>query len=246
MQKSVVVIPTYNSKRTIKKLVEKVLQYLPKIKIVVVDDSSPDGTANEIKKYFAKDRRITLIVKERKGGRGSAVIQGFQEGLKDKKVKFLIEMDSDLCHNPKYIPAMIKKCKEYDVVIASKYLKESKIIGLPFKRILFSKTVNLFIRFMLGIPITDYTNGFRCYKRKTLETLSFSQVRSKGFIVLSEIAFIIHKKKFLFSEMPFDFKFEDKNPSNLNFSEMREAFFTILRLKLSDLFIQLQELAVEK
>ena len=235
MQKSVVVIPTYNSKNTIKNLVDEVLTYLPKTKIVVVDDNSPDGTANEIKKYFAKDQRITLIIRKRKEGRGSAVIEGFQEGLKDKKVEFLIEMDSDLCHSPKYIPVMIKKCKKYDVVIASKYLKKSKIIGLSFKRILFSRTVNSFIRFMLRIPITDYTNGFRCYKRRALEMLNFRGIQSKGFVVLSEIAFAIHKKKFIFSEIPFVFKFENKNPSNLNFSEIREAFFTILRLRLNKL-----------
>lgn len=235
MEKSVVVIPTYNSRKTIKKLIKEVLQYVPSTKIIVVDDSSPDGTANEIKKYFVKDRRVVLIVRKRKEGRGSAVIQGFREGLKDKKVEFLIEMDSDLCHNPKYIHTMIKKCKKYDVIIASKYLRRSKIIGLPLKRILFSKTVNSFIRFVLGIPITDYTNGFRCYKRKTLESLNLNAVRSKGFIVLSEIAFAIHKKKFLFNEVPFVFKFEEKNRSNLNFSEIREALFTIFRLKLSNL-----------
>lgn len=232
---SVVVIPTYNSKKNIGKLLKEVLQYVPSAKIVVVDDNSPDGTANEIKKHFIKDKRITLVVRKRKGERGSAVIEGLKEGLKDKKVEFLIEMDSDLCHNPKYIPIMIKKCKQYDVVIASKYLKESKIIGLPFKRVIFSKIVNSFIRFMLGIPITDYTNGFRCYKRKTLETLSFSGIQSKGFVVLSEIAFVIHKRKFSFCEIPFVFKFDDKNPSNLNFSEIKEAFFTILRLRLSNL-----------
>ena len=237
MKMSVVVIPTYNSKKNIRKLLKEVLRYVPSAKIVVVDDNSPDGTANEIKKHFIKDKRITLVVRKRKGGRGSAVIEGFKEGLKDKKVEFLIEMDSDLCHNPKYIPMMIKKCKKYDVVIASKYLKESKIIGLPFKRILFSKIVNSFIRFMLGIPITDYTNGFRCYKRRTLETLNFGDIRSKGFIVLSEIAFAIHKIGFLFGEVPFVFKFENKNSSNLNFSEIKEAFFTIVRLRLSNLYV---------
>lgn len=235
MEKSVVVIPTYNSKKTIKKLIGKVLQHVPSTKIVVVDDSSPDGTVNEIRKHFEKDRRVSLIVRKQKGGRGSAVIRGFQEGLKDKKIEYLTEMDSDLCHNPKYIPIMIKKCKKYDVIIASKYLKKSKIIGLPFKRFLFSKIVNSFIRLMLSIPITDYTNGFRCYKRKTLETLNLGDIRSKGFIVLSEIAFAIYKKGFRFGEIPFAFKFDRKNPSNLDFSEMREAFFTILRLRLSKL-----------
>lgn len=235
MEKSVVVIPTYNSKKSIKKLIREVFQYVPSTKIVVVDDSSPDGTSDEIRKCFAKDGRVTLIVRRKKAGRGSAVIQGLEEGLKDEKVEFLIEMDSDLCHNPKYIPIMIKQCQKCDIVIASKYLKKSKIIGLPFKRILFSKIVNSFIRLILGIPITDYTNGFRCYKRKTLETLNFKEVRSKGFIVLSEIAFAIHKKRFMFSEIPFVFRFEGKNSSNLNFSEMKEAFFTILRLRLSKL-----------
>lgn len=226
-----VIIPTYNAKTTITKVIKEVLQFVPNAIILVIDDNSPDKTADIVKNYFSKEKRVKLIVRRKKGGRGSAVIAGFKETLRDENIKFLVEMDADLCHDPKYIPIMIEKAKRYDVVIASKYLKGSKIIGLPLKRIIFSKIVNFFIKLMLRVPITDYTNGFRCYRKEVLEKIDFNAIQSKGFIVLSEIAYAIHRKHFRFGEIPFIFKFEEKNPSNLNFYEIKEAFFTILRLK---------------
>ena len=232
MQKSVVVIPTYKSKKTIKKLVKKVLRHLPKTKIVIVDDSSPDGTANEIKKYFAKDRRITLIVREKKGGRGSAVIEGFREGLKDRTIEFFIEMDSDFAHKPNDLPRLIDKTQAYDTVVASKYHLHSHIIKWSLKRRLISRFANLWIKLMLGISLTDNTNGFRCYKRHVLEAVDFNSISSKGFIVLTEIAYQIYKKGFSFGEIPIDFIPVDLNRSNLNLKEIREAFFTVLRLRL--------------
>lgn len=230
---TVVVIPTYNSKKSIVTLVKKILKYLPSGKVIVVDDNSPDETTKEVKKYFPSDKRIKIIIRKQKNGRGSAVLAGFAEGLKDKNNRYFIEMDSDLCHNPKYIPDMVKKCKKYDVVIASKYLKSSKVIGLPLKRRLFSKIVNLFIRFILKVPITDYTNGFRCYGRDVLEKIDFNNIKSKGFIVLSEMAFILNKKSLTFKEIPFVFNFKEINPSNFDFDEIKEAFLTILKLRFS-------------
>ncbi len=226
-----IVIPSYNTKSSINKSITGILKYMPNVRVIVVDDNSPDGTARFIKSKFGLDPRVTLIVRKQKGGRGSAVIRGFKEGLKNKNTKFFIEMDADLCHDPKYLPILIKKCQEYDVVIASKYLKGSVIIGLGLKRLIFSRIVNFYIRLMLGIRITDYTNGYRCYTRKTLEKINFKNISSRGFIVLSEIAYNIYKEGFTFGEIPIFFKYKNMNPSNFNLSEIKEAFFTILRLR---------------
>lgn len=231
MKKSVMIIPTYNSKKTIVDLLKTIFHYQPLTSAIIVDDSSPDDTALEIKKYFAKDKRITLIIRKEKGGRGSAVLRGFKEGLKDKNIEFFIEMDADLCHDPKYISIMIEKCHTYDVIIASKYLRESKINGLNLKRKIFSRIVNFYIKLMLKVPITDYTNGFRCYKRSALEKIDLNSFLSKGFIVLSEIIYKMYKKGCTIGEIPFIFNFNEINKSNFNLSEIKEAFLTILKLK---------------
>ncbi|OGH51014.1 MAG: hypothetical protein A3H17_01310 [Candidatus Levybacteria bacterium RIFCSPLOWO2_12_FULL_37_14] len=226
-----IIIPCYNAHETIIKAIERVLVYFPEPKIIIVDDNSPDKSAELINERFSYDKRIKLILRKNKGGRGSAVLRGFQEGLKNKNIEFFIEMDADLCHDPKYIPIMISKCNMFDVVIASKYLKESIIKGLNVKRIIFSRIVNSYIRFMLKVPITDFTNGFRCYRREALEKVDFDSFYSKGFILLSEIIYKIYKKGGSFGEIPFNFVHKEINKSNFNFAEIKEAFITILKLK---------------
>ncbi len=227
----VIVIPCYNAKNSILQTIKDLLTRLPNAQIIIVDDSSPDGTADEIEKYFAKDKRIILIIRGEKGGRGSAVLRGFQEGLKDKDIKFFVEMDADLCHDAKYIPIKIKKCVTNDVVITAKYRKESRINGLSIGRKIFSKIVNFYIKFVLQVPITDYTNGFRCYKRTSLEKINLDSFHSKGFILLSEIIYKMHKKGVSIGEIPFVFNFRQMNKSNFNLTEVKEAFITILKLK---------------
>lgn len=228
-----IIIPTYNAKNTIKQTIEEIFKYLPESKIIIVDDNSPDGTAKIITTHFANDKRLILISRKGKEGRGSAILKGFQEGLKNRNIKFFIEMDADLCHDPRYIPFLIKKCKKFDVAIASKYLKESQILGLNNKRTAFSKLVNYFIGFMLKIPITDYTNGFRCYRRMALEKINLNSFYSKGFITLSEIAYKLYKKGCTFSEIPFVFSFNRSNKSNFNLEEVKEALLTVIKLKLN-------------
>lgn len=228
-----VIIPSYNTKHSIVRAVYGIINTLPNAKIIIVDDNSPDGSANLIKETFKKNKNIQLIIRKHKGGRGSAVLRGFQEALGEGNIEYLVEMDGDLCHNPKYIPLLIEKCRNYDVAIASKYLKTSKINGLSTKRRIFSQLVNLYIRFVLKVPITDYTNGFRCYKRKVLKGINLMSFKSKGFIVLSEIAYRIHKKGFTFGEIPFNFTFKEANKSNFNWNEIKEAFLTVLKLRIS-------------
>ena len=157
-----IVIPTYNAKAGIIKVILGALRNVPSAKIIIVDDNSPDGTTKLVKNRFALDKRINLIVRGKKGGRGSAVITGFEKGLEDKQNKLFIEMDSDLVHNPNDLPRLIKQSEKYDVVVASRYLTKSQIIRWHLKRRVISRLANLWIKFMLGVSLTDNTGGFRC------------------------------------------------------------------------------------
>lgn len=233
-----IVIPTYNAKATIAKVLQNVFRYLPNVEIFVIDDNSPDNTEKIVNNMCSRNSKVHLISRTKKGGRGSAVIEGFKEGLKHKNFNFFIEMDADFAHNPKDLPRIIKKAKEFDVAVASRYLLKSQMLRWKLKRRVISKLANLWIKFVLGIKLTDNTSGFRCYKRKVLKAIDFNLVKSKGFIVLTEIAYQIFKKSFRFGEIPIDFIPVDLNKSNLNTKEVREAFFTVLRLKLNNFKIR--------
>ena len=233
-----VVLPTYNSKNTILQIVNSILHEVHNTIIIVVDDNSPDKTADLIKYKFSKNKRVFLIVRNGKGGRGSAVIQGFKKGLTFPTIKYFIEMDADFAHDPKDIPKLIQKVKKHDIVVASRYLFHSHIIKWSMKRRAISKFANLWIKMMLGISLSDNTNGFRCYRRRVLEAVDFDLVSARGFIVLTEISYQIYKKGFHFEEVPIDFIPSDLNKSNLNMAEVKEAISTVFRLKIKDLKIK--------
>lgn len=226
-----IIIPTFNAREGILKTISRIKKIVPEAMVIVVDDNSPDGTADLITQHFPTDTKVIVINRNRKGGRGSAVIAGFKYALKDKENAYFIEMDADLCHHPKYIPQMISATRSSDVVIASKYLPDSTISGLNFKRKVMSQLMNKMARIILQVPVTDYSNGYRCYTRPVITYLLTCKFQSKGFIVLSEILSYLYKKGFTISEIPFDFKQENIAKSNLRFSEIREAVFTLLILR---------------
>ncbi len=229
-----VIIPTYNAREGIISNISKILHQAPSAYIIIVDDNSPDGTASLIQSKFINDKRVQVYIRKNKGGRGSAVIAGLKEALKNKKSKYFIEMDADLCHNPKYIKKLIHKCVNADVVIASRYLPSSRISGWNFKRKLMSFCINNLAKFLLRIPITDYTDGFRCYSRRAVEFITTYHVKSQGYIVLSEIAYICYKKGLIFAQVPIDFHFKEVSKSNLNWREVIEALWTLIRLRFID------------
>lgn len=226
-----VIIPTYNAREGIISNIAKIKNEVPSAYIIIVDDSSPDGTATLIKSHLAKDKKVQVIIRKNKGGRGSAVLTGLKEALKNKKTKYFIEMDADLCHNPKYIKNLVEKCVNADVVIASRYLPSSRISGWNLKRKLMSFSINTLAKILLRIPISDYTDGFRCYSRRAVEFINTHHVKSRGYIVLSEIAYICYKKGLVFAQIPIDFHFKSVSKSNLNLKEVREALLTLIRLR---------------
>lgn len=231
MKDTGIVIPTYNASESIVNSINKIKKEVPLATILVVDDNSPDKTADLIIKNFPKDKTINVLKRKGKGGRGSAVVAGLKELFRNKQLLYFVEMDADLCHNPKYIKQLVEKCKRADIVIASRYLPESKIYGWNVKRKLMSYSINTFAKFMLRIPISDYTDGFRCYSRKAIEIISSYQLKSQGYIVLSETAYICYKKGLQFDQIPIDFYFHSITKSNLNLKEVKEALITIIKLR---------------
>jgi dolichol-phosphate mannosyltransferase len=226
-----IVIPTYNAKETIVDSIKKIKKAVPGCTILVVDDTSPDKTAEVVKKTFMKDKKVIVIMRPGKGGRGSAVLAGLKHLYKDKSINYFIEMDADLCHNPKYINQMVDKAENADFVVASRYLPESRIYGWNIKRKLMSFAINSYAKLLLRIPISDYTDGFRCYTRNAVAIITAHKVQSRGYIVLSETAYICYKKGLKFDEVPIDFYFQSVTKSNLNLNEVKEALLTILRLR---------------
>lgn len=231
-----IILPTYNSKNGIVKLLSQILISVKRPKIVIVDDNSPDGTGKIVKKSFKSNKSVVVLERNNKQGRGSAVIAGFKYALKDKNIKYIIEMDSDFAHNPKDIPKLIKTIKKYDMVVASKYLPSSRITKWNYKRKILSKMANTYIKFVLGIPLKDNTNGFRCYRREVLESIDLDRIKARGFIVLTEIAFFAYKNKFRIREVPINFTSQNLNRSNMSIQEIISSFLTVLRIKFSDNF----------
>ena len=227
----IIVVPTYNAREVIVENIKKIQAHVPKAKIIIVDDNSPDQTSQLVDSKFKTDKRVFILNRKEKAGRGSAIIAGFKEGLKNNNAKYFIEMDADLCHNPKYIKQMIDKCKKADVVIASRYMPTSKITGWNLKRKLMSFSINKFAKILLKIPISDYTNGFRCYSRKAVEFIVDHKLKSQGYIVLSEVAYLCYKNGLVLAEFPIDFHFKEVTKSNLNWMEIKEAFWTLIQLR---------------
>lgn len=226
-----VIIPTYNEADNIIRLINVVLSLKLEINVLVVDDSSPDGTSELIKKTFNNNPNVFSIVRTKKDGRGRAVIEGIKFALKKGMYDKIIEMDADFSHDPTELPVLLKKSEEVDVVIGSRYSPKSQIINWPLKRRIFSKLANFYAKLLLGIPIHDYTNGYRCYSLEAAQSIDYQSIKSKGYIVLSEIAYQLFKKGFTFGEVPTVFVNRERGISNLNLNEILSAFKSVWNLR---------------
>ena len=223
-----IIIPTYKEKDNIFKLTRMILSILPKATIYVIDD-----TKNlNLKKYF-KNKRIKYFQRKNKKGRGSAVLYGLNKSLQKKKNKIFIEMDADFSHNPNELKKKINFFlkKNLDLLISSRYLKKSKIVNWPISRLLFSKLSNLLARILLKVGVTDYTNGYRVYSRKSVELIVRKCGKiGDGFIVLSEILLTIKLKKYKIDEMPSIFINRKRGESSINLKLIIQSLFGIIKL----------------
>lgn len=225
--KTIVTIPTYNEKENIKNVITAIKKLKIKgLEVVVIDDNSPDGTCKIVKSL--KD--VHLILRTKNRGRGYAGKEGFKFALKHK-ADYIIEMDADHRHDPKYIPLMLKEIKNCDVVLGSRLVKGGKDIGRSFIRKLVTKLANLYIRIMLGIKVKDCNSGYRCFRSKVIKAINPDKIKAKGPDIVQEVLFKAHLKGFRIKEVPIEFVDRKKGKSKLRFSALLRGYWVILRLK---------------
>ncbi len=231
--KNFIIIPTYNEKENIEKLIEEIFNL--KIKdsnIIIVDDNSPDGTAEKAEE-LSKKFPIKIIKRPKKLGLGSAYKEGFKYAL-ERGADLVFEMDADFSHSPQEIPNFIKTAdRGYDVVIGSRRIKGGKTIGWDIFRKFSSWGAMTISRLILNLKTYDVTSGFRCYKRRVLESINLDKINSNGYAFLEEMLFWCEKKGFKIKEIPITFLDRQKGKSKLSGKEIIDFFVTILRLKFS-------------
>ncbi len=233
MEKKIAVItPSYREFKTVPVLVKKIKKVISDCEIIIVDDSPRDENSR-LKRLLKKEKRVQIISRFKKLGRGSAVIEGFKEALKNKMIKYFFEIDSDLAHDPSQMPRFLNKIMtgKYDVVIGSRYVRGGKTINIVLNRIVLSRVINLSLRFWLNIKLTDFTGGFRMYNRKSIEFLCKSEIRSNGFITLSETLFLLDQNRFRIAEVPITVSIKKEGKSNVDTKELLRSLFFILSLR---------------
>ncbi len=230
MKKIAIIIPTYNELDNIEKLINSILIYIPKSSIFIVDDSEN----LEIEKLIdSKKLQVNYFHREKSKGRGSAVLYGFRKALEKENFEIFIEMDADFSHNPNELKKNIIKFDELnlDLLIASRYLKESEIINWGIRRKILSKLSNLLARTLLGIKLSDFTNGFRFYSKRSVEKITKTCGNiGDGFIILSEIIVVLNNNKFKIDETETVFINRIRGESSVNLKLVIESLFGIIKL----------------
>jgi len=242
MAKTLVIIPTYNERENIAKLVESVTGQNLGLDILVVDDGN-DGTDQLILELQKTRENLFLIHRSGKGGRGSAVIEGLKYGL-EKNYDFLVEMDADFSHDPQALGELLAKAAPDTVVIGSRYMRGSKIVGWPLSRRIFSKFANFYASVVLGLGYSDYTNGYRVYPAALVRKLDLNAIRAKGYIVLSELSFALSKVGAEFAEVPIVFVNRARGVSNFSLKEIKEAFLSVVKVRFAGKWLELLVLAL--
>tara|TARA_Y100000590_G_scaffold329973_1_gene374781 strand:- start:1515 stop:2243 length:729 start_codon:yes stop_codon:yes gene_type:complete len=224
-----IIVPCYQESENIKKLIDSILLVVKNPKIIIVDDS-PDNSTEKIVKNL---NNVIYIYRGKKLGRGSAVLHGMRNVMADNEIDKIIEMDADLSHDPEEIKENIKKFENenLDLLISSRYLEKSKIINWSLKRKVFSFLSNKLAKFTLKVPITDYTNGFRIYSRRSIEQIITNCGKiGDGFIILSEILVELHFNEFKIGETHSIFRNRVRGTSSVTLSEILNAFFGLFKI----------------
>lgn len=233
--KTLIIIPTYNELDNLPKLLPEVLSKNEEINILIVDDNSPDGTAAFVENEMKNNDRIHLIKRSSKQGLGTAYIAGFKYALQNN-FELIFEMDADFSHDPKEIPKFLEEIKNSDLVIGSRYINGVNVINWPMRRLLLSSFANVYTRIITGMPIHDATGGFKCFRRKVLESINLDQVRSNGYAFQIEMNFKAWKKGFNVKEIPIIFVDRMKGQSKMSKKIVREAVTMVWKLRIKSIF----------
>ncbi len=232
---SIIIIPTYNEKENIEKIIRAIFSLEKSFHILVIDDGSPDGTAAIVHRLIKEEFEGQLFIEERSGklGLGTAYIMGFKWALAHD-YQYIFEMDADFSHDPNDVPRLYAACAEegYDVAIGSRYVSGVNVVNWPIGRVLMSYFASKYVRMVTGFKVHDTTAGFKCYRRKVLETIELDKIRFKGYAFQIEMKFTAHKIGFKIKEVPVIFVNRREGVSKMNGGIFGEAFFGVMRLRL--------------
>jgi dolichol-phosphate mannosyltransferase len=231
-ERALVVIPTYNEVGNLAPLVEQVLAQDPRLDILVVDDGSPDGTGALADSLAAKQPRMQVLHREGKLGLGTAYIMGFRWAL-ERGYDYVFEMDADFSHDPAHLKEFLKAVVAADLVIGSRYLGgRVTVVNWPMGRLLLSYCANIYARWITGLRIWDLTGGFKCFRRRVLEGIDLTRVRSNGYGFQIEMSVRAWRKGFTLKEIPIVFVDRTEGQSKMNRAIVREAVWLVPRLRL--------------
>ena len=238
MSDKLVIIPTYNEKENIEKIIRAVFSLSEAFDLLIIDDGSPDGTASIVvglQKEFPE--KLHLVERSGKLGLGTAYIAGFKWAL-DREYAYIFEMDADFSHNPEDLLRLYAACanEEVDVAIGSRYITGVNVVNWPISRVLLSYFASKYVRMISGMNIKDTTAGFKCYRREVLETIDLDAIRFKGYAFQIEMKFTAYKIGFRLKEVPIIFINRVEGVSKMSGGIFGEALFGVLRLKIDSIF----------
>jgi dolichol-phosphate mannosyltransferase len=230
-ERALVIVPTYNERENIRRLIDTVLVQDARIDILVVDDGSPDGTGALVDEIVGMNDRVHVLHRERKMGLGTAYIAGFRWAL-ERKYDYVLEMDADFSHDPIHLPQFLRAIEEADMVLGSRYQQgRVTVVNWPIARLILSYCANIYARGVTGLPVWDATGGFKCFRRSVLEAIDLDRVRSNGYAFQIEMSFRAWKRNFRITEIPIVFVDRTEGTSKMSGSIVREAIWMVWRLR---------------
>jgi dolichol-phosphate mannosyltransferase len=233
MNNALVIVPTYNERDNLRPLVERLLALPMQVELLIVDDNSPDGTGALAEELAGQYPFIHVLHRDRKDGLGRAYVAGFKWAL-ERHYEFVLEMDADLSHDPADIPRLIDAAKEADCVLGSRYLGGIRIINWPLSRLILSKSAAKYVQLITGMPFTDPTGGFKCFRRHALESIGLDSIRSNGYSFQIEVTHRLWRQGMRIVEIPIVFTERREGRSKMSGHIVREAFFMVWRLLLQN------------
>lgn len=237
MSQALVIIPTYNEIENIERMINTVFSLNVQLDLLIIDDNSPDGTAEKVEQYQDKHKgQLHLLKRPGKQGLGTAYIAGFNWAL-EHNYDYIFEMDADFSHNPADLIQLYDCCKNgADLAIGSRYKSGVNVVNWPMGRVLMSYFASRYVRFITGMPVHDTTAGFKCYKKIVLENINFDKIRFKGYAFQIEMKFTAWKMGFKLQEVPIIFTDRKEGKSKMSGGIFNEAFWGVIKLKISSLF----------
>jgi dolichol-phosphate mannosyltransferase len=231
-ERALVCVPTYNESENLPRIVPAILAQDPRLEVLVIDDGSPDGTGAIADRMAAAEPRIHVLHRTAKEGLGKAYLAGFRWAL-ERDYALIFEMDADFSHDPKYLKDFLTSIEQADLVLGSRYKTGVNVVNWPMGRLLLSFFANKYVRWVTGMPLTDATGGFKCFRRKVLEAIDLTKVQSNGYSFQIEMSFRARRKGFRVVEIPIVFVDRMEGQSKMNKKIVREAIWMVPWLRIS-------------